>query len=133
MAKDGTHADLGEGVDVSFFATVASQAAKQGKIGIDSSLCSISRDCWKWPLLAKPDDDDDDDDEDARAVNSSLACSSSGNFHRTSTDRCFPLPFFCTHSHAAVVVRQRKPWRRRDGVFLYFEDNAGVIVNPRVR
>lgn len=32
---------------------------------------------------------------------------------------------------AAVVVRQRKPWRRRDGVFLYFEDNAGVIVNPK--
>lgn len=33
--------------------------------------------------------------------------------------------------HPAVVVRQRKPWRRRDGVFLYFEDNAGVIVNPK--
>ncbi|KAI9144707.1 ribosomal protein L14 domain-containing protein [Paraphysoderma sedebokerense] len=31
----------------------------------------------------------------------------------------------------AVVVRQRKPWRRKDGVFLYFEDNAGVIVNPK--
>lgn len=31
----------------------------------------------------------------------------------------------------AVVVRQRKTWRRRDGVFLYFEDNAGVIVNPK--
>ncbi|KAG8951094.1 hypothetical protein FRC04_006753 [Tulasnella sp. 424] len=31
----------------------------------------------------------------------------------------------------AVVVRQRKSWRRRDGVFLYFEDNAGVIVNPK--
>merc|ERR1712174_35963 len=31
----------------------------------------------------------------------------------------------------AVAVRQRKPWRRRDGVFLYFEDNAGVIVNPK--
>ena len=31
----------------------------------------------------------------------------------------------------AVVVRQRKPWRRRDGMFLYFEDNAGVIVNPK--
>jgi large subunit ribosomal protein L23e len=31
----------------------------------------------------------------------------------------------------AVVIRQRKPWRRRDGVFLYFEDNAGVIVNPK--
>ncbi|KAG6836892.1 hypothetical protein H0H93_001723 [Arthromyces matolae] len=30
-----------------------------------------------------------------------------------------------------VVVRQRKAWRRRDGVFLYFEDNAGVIVNPK--
>ncbi|GJJ13016.1 hypothetical protein Clacol_007265 [Clathrus columnatus] len=30
-----------------------------------------------------------------------------------------------------VVVRQRKSWRRRDGVFLYFEDNAGVIVNPK--
>merc|ERR1712125_66665 len=31
----------------------------------------------------------------------------------------------------AVVVRQRKPWRRKDGVFIYFEDNAGVIVTPR--
>lgn len=31
----------------------------------------------------------------------------------------------------AVVVRQRKAWRRRDGVFLYFEDNAGVIVNNK--
>ena len=30
-----------------------------------------------------------------------------------------------------VVVRQRKPWRRRDGMFLYFEDNAGVIVNAK--
>lgn len=27
----------------------------------------------------------------------------------------------------AVVVRQSKPWRRTDGVFLYFEDNAGVV------
>ncbi|KAJ3121831.1 60S ribosomal protein L23 [Nowakowskiella sp. JEL0407] len=33
--------------------------------------------------------------------------------------------------HPAVVIRQRKPWRRRDGVYLYFEDNAGVIVNPK--
>jgi large subunit ribosomal protein L23e len=33
--------------------------------------------------------------------------------------------------HPAVVIRQRKAWRRRDGVFLYFEDNAGVIVNPK--
>ena len=50
----------------------------------------------------------------------------------------------------AIVIRQRKAWRRRDGVFLYFEvctsyymckshvlmlffpqDNAGVIVNPK--
>lgn len=31
----------------------------------------------------------------------------------------------------AVVIRQRKPWRRKDGVFIYFEDNAGVIVNPK--
>ncbi len=31
----------------------------------------------------------------------------------------------------AIVIRQRKPWRRRDGTFLYFEDNAGVIVNPK--
>eukprot|EP00164_Ancoracysta_twista_P000335 GFYU01000461.1.p1 GENE.GFYU01000461.1~~GFYU01000461.1.p1 ORF type:complete len:156 (-),score=44.34 GFYU01000461.1:173-595(-) len=28
-----------------------------------------------------------------------------------------------------VVVRQRKAFRRRDGVFIHFEDNAGVIVN----
>ena len=31
----------------------------------------------------------------------------------------------------AIVVRQRKSWRRKNGVFLYFEDNAGVIVNPK--
>ncbi|XP_003389687.1 PREDICTED: 60S ribosomal protein L23 [Amphimedon queenslandica] len=31
----------------------------------------------------------------------------------------------------AVVIRQRKPYRRKDGVFLYFEDNAGVIVNVK--
>ncbi|KTW31557.1 60S ribosomal protein L23 [Pneumocystis carinii B80] len=31
----------------------------------------------------------------------------------------------------AIIVRQRKPWRRRDGTHLYFEDNAGVIVNPK--
>lgn len=27
----------------------------------------------------------------------------------------------------AVVVRQSKPWRRADGIYLYFEDNAGVV------
>jgi len=33
--------------------------------------------------------------------------------------------------HPAVVVRQRKTWRRREGTFIYFEDNAGVIVNAK--
>lgn len=33
----------------------------------------------------------------------------------------------------AVVIRQRKAFRRKDGVFIYFEDNAGVIVNNKVR
>lgn len=31
----------------------------------------------------------------------------------------------------AIVIRQSRPWRRKDGVYLYFEDNAGVIVNPK--
>ena len=31
----------------------------------------------------------------------------------------------------AVVIRQRKPWRRMDGSYVYFEDNAGVIVNNK--
>lgn len=31
----------------------------------------------------------------------------------------------------AVIVRQRKVYRRRDGVWIYFEDNAGVIVNNK--
>merc|ERR1712113_1337236 len=30
-----------------------------------------------------------------------------------------------------VVVRQRKAYRRKDGIFINFEDNAGVIVNPK--
>lgn len=51
---------------------------------------------------------------------------------------CFPLDL-CLYSvnavlstvHPAVVIRQRKSYRRKDGVFLYFEDNAGVIVNNK--
>merc|ERR1712072_974198 len=31
----------------------------------------------------------------------------------------------------AVIVRQKKNIRRREGYFLYFEDNAGVIVNVK--
>ena len=31
----------------------------------------------------------------------------------------------------AVVIRQRKPWRRKEGVIIYFEDNAGVVVNNK--
>ncbi len=30
-----------------------------------------------------------------------------------------------------VVVRQRKIWRRKDGSWIYFEDNAGSIVNEK--
>ena len=30
----------------------------------------------------------------------------------------------------AVLVRQRKPFRRADGVWLQFEDNAAVIMTP---
>jgi hypothetical protein len=44
----------------------------------------------------------------------------------------------CPHSrcnvhaaHPLIVVRQRKPFRRKDGLVIYFEDNAGVIVNPK--
>ena len=31
----------------------------------------------------------------------------------------------------AVIVRQRKPWRKRDGYFIYFQDNAGVRVSNK--
>merc|ERR1712072_1099399 len=31
----------------------------------------------------------------------------------------------------AVVIRQRKAFRRKDGTFVQFEDNAAVIVNPK--
>uniref|UniRef100_A0A2K6SG07 Large ribosomal subunit protein uL14 n=1 Tax=Saimiri boliviensis boliviensis TaxID=39432 RepID=A0A2K6SG07_SAIBB len=33
--------------------------------------------------------------------------------------------------HPAVVIRQRKSYRRKDGAFLYSEDNAGVTVNNK--
>jgi large subunit ribosomal protein L23e len=33
--------------------------------------------------------------------------------------------------HPAIVVRQRQPGRRIVGTFIYFEDNAGVIVNVK--
>lgn len=34
----------------------------------------------------------------------------------------------------AVIVRQRKPFRRKDGSYIYFDDNAAVILdgmNPK--
>ncbi len=31
----------------------------------------------------------------------------------------------------AIVIRQRKSFSRHDGTVIYFEDNAGVIVNPK--
>merc|ERR1712228_887642 len=31
----------------------------------------------------------------------------------------------------AVIIRQKKNIRRREGYFLYYEDNAGVIVNAK--
>ena len=45
--------------------------------------------------------------------------------------RAFGANLDLSLAHQVVVVRQRKAWRRKDGVFLYFEDNAGVIVNPK--
>lgn len=33
--------------------------------------------------------------------------------------------------HPCVIVRQRKTWRRKEGNYIYFEDNAGVIVNNK--
>jgi len=30
----------------------------------------------------------------------------------------------------AVLIRQRKPYRRNDGVWIQFEDNAAVIMTP---
>ena len=31
----------------------------------------------------------------------------------------------------AIIVRQRKPWIRRDGYFIYFQNNARVIVSNK--
>ena len=33
--------------------------------------------------------------------------------------------------YPTVIVRQRITWRRKEGTFIYFEDNAGVIVNNK--
>nr|CAB3265709.1 60S ribosomal protein L23 [Phallusia mammillata] len=33
--------------------------------------------------------------------------------------------------HPAVIIRQSKPIHRKNGQFVYFEDNAGVIVNVK--
>lgn len=49
------------------------------------------------------------------------------SFHIANLIHTFSFPIVMP----AIVIRQRKPWRRRDGIFLYFEDNAGVIVNPK--
>ena len=32
--------------------------------------------------------------------------------------------------HRAIVVRQRMLYGRKEGYYIYFEDNAGVTVNP---
>lgn len=43
----------------------------------------------------------------------------------------FSLSTFLFPVLQGVVIRQRKPYRRKDGTFIYFEDNAGVIVNNK--
>ena len=30
-----------------------------------------------------------------------------------------------------IIIRQKKAWRRKNGTFISFEDNAGVIANPK--
>ncbi|KAL7713179.1 Large ribosomal subunit protein uL14 [Entamoeba marina] len=40
-------------------------------------------------------------------------------------------PEYRKKMHQAVIIRQRRTWRRKDGVTLYFEDNAAVIVNMK--
>ncbi len=30
----------------------------------------------------------------------------------------------------AIIIRQRKPYRRRNGMRIMFEDNAAILVNP---
>ena len=54
-------------------------------------------------------------------------------FYSTSTlTLSLPLFFVSLAVMPAVVIRQRKAWRRVDGGgFVYFEDNAGVIVNAK--
>ena len=52
--------------------------------------------------------------------------------HPAQTHTHNPLPPIRRRAvHPAVVVRQRKSWRRKDGTYIYFEDNAGVIVNVK--
>ncbi|KAI5184632.1 large subunit ribosomal protein L23e [Nematocida homosporus] len=31
----------------------------------------------------------------------------------------------------AVLIRQRKSWRRKEGLFISFEDNAAVVITPK--
>merc|ERR1711862_838953 len=31
----------------------------------------------------------------------------------------------------SVIIRQRKPWRRADGIFVHCEDNAAILINPK--
>ena len=40
-------------------------------------------------------------------------------------------PEFRKKVHPAAVIWQQKSYQRKDGMFLYFEDNTGIIVNSR--
>ena len=53
-------------------------------------------------------------------------------FARKLTAAPSPTPLCrCDAVMPAIVVRQRKSFRRKDGTVIYFEDNAGVIVNTK--
>ncbi|CAI9090593.1 OLC1v1025396C1 [Oldenlandia corymbosa var. corymbosa] len=41
------------------------------------------------------------------------------------------LPSDCIDDMVMGTVKKRKPWRRKNGVYMYVENNAGVIVNPK--
>ncbi|XP_073106359.1 uncharacterized protein [Elaeis guineensis] len=60
------------------------------------------------------------------AVNGSQSLS--GNWVRSCPHHCEGKPDLRKKVMSAIIVRQRDPWHRKDGVYMYFEDNAGVIV-----
>lgn len=106
--------------------------AERGAGGMPRRRCSVSLSLLQlWSVSISPVRATGAARCHLRALSVVARCNEPALFASAAPAAAVPHPHPPPAVHPAIVIRQRKTWRRKDGTFIYFEDNAGVIVNPK--